>query len=72
VVILNETNEPAILDQPDDIFACPGDNVTFDLIAGGSGLTYQWQVNTGSGFVDVANGVLYTMGLPAHRSLSME
>jgi trimeric autotransporter adhesin len=69
-VTLNETNEPAILDQPDDIFACPGDNVSLAVSAGGSGLTYQWQVNTGSGFVDVTNGVLYNGATTAVLSIN--
>jgi len=59
-VTLNETTSPAILTQPSDAYACANDNVSFAVSAGGSGLNYQWQVNTGSGFSNVTNGVLYS------------
>lgn len=36
---------------------CPGTNTSF--IAGISGSTYQWQVNTGTGFTNLANGGIY-------------
>ena len=35
--------------QPKDVSAKTGDNVTFTLVATGSGLTYQWQYKTPSG-----------------------
>lgn len=59
-VTLNETTSPAVLTQPADAYACANDNVTFSVTAGGSGLNYQWQVNTGSGFSNVTDGVLYS------------
>ena len=36
---------PVITDHPDDITACPGDDVTFNVTASGSGLIYQWRRN---------------------------
>ncbi|MCG3167509.1 MAG: hypothetical protein POELPBGB_03301 [Bacteroidia bacterium] len=60
VVTLNETASPYISVQPQDQSVCDGDNVTLGVTANGTGLTYQWQVNTGSGFVNVTNGSLYS------------
>lgn len=39
---------------------CPTNNVTFSATAAGMDFTYQWQVNTGTGFVDIASNALYT------------
>ncbi|MCP2028435.1 putative secreted protein [Flavobacterium sp. HSC-32F16] len=45
--------------NPVDRLICPGANTTFT--AGASNVTgYQWQVNTGSGFNNIANGAPYT------------
>ena len=47
----------AILTQPSDQFSCPGTTATFSVVADGLCLTsYRWQVNTGSGWVDVTTG----------------
>jgi hypothetical protein len=35
-------------------------NARFGVKATGSGLTYQWQVNTGSGFTDITDGGVYS------------
>lgn len=39
---------------------CPGANTTFSATPAGAGFTYQWQVNEGSSFVNVANNAVYT------------
>jgi hypothetical protein len=58
--LLNEDPNPFISSQPVDQYVCPGDNAAFSVTASGSGLTYQWQENTGSGFVNVTNGGVYS------------
>ena len=70
VVTLNETTSPYISVQPQDQSVCDGDNVTLDVTANGTGLTYQWQVNTGSGFVNVTNGSLYSGATTSSLSIS--
>ncbi len=45
---------PAVTTNPVSQSVCAGSAVTFSVAASGSGLTYQWQLNTGSGFVDIA------------------
>ncbi len=57
---LFETTQPTILDQPADAYACANDFVTFSVSAGGGGLSYQWQVDNGSGWNNISDGVLYT------------
>jgi hypothetical protein len=51
---------PAISSQPSNRVICSGTNTTFATTATGLGITYQWYVNTGSGFVAVTNTGVYT------------
>ncbi len=58
--VLTVNTPPAIVTQPHDSTICDGGNAAFTLAATGTALTYQWQVNTGSGFVNLPNGGVYT------------
>lgn len=49
----------AITQQPNSQTICSGASTNFGLAASGTALRYQWQINTGSGFVDLANGLNY-------------
>ncbi len=51
---LTVNTAPAITTQPVNVAACIGNNATFTVVATGTALTYQWQVNTGSGFTNIA------------------
>lgn len=59
---LTVNTAPAITAQPTNQVVCAGNNAVFGVTATGSGLTYQWQVNTGSGFTNIAGatGSSYT------------
>ncbi len=46
--------------QPIPSTICAGNNTTFSVGAVAGGISYQWQVNTGSGFANIANGAPYT------------
>ncbi|WP_374399730.1 beta strand repeat-containing protein [Flavobacterium sp.] len=46
--------------QPTNQSIGDGSNTTFSVTATGTTPTYQWQVDTGSGFVDLANGAPYS------------
>lgn len=50
---------PAITSHPSNTTVCQGTNATLNVIATGSNLGYQWQVNTGSGFTDLSNSGIY-------------
>jgi PKD repeat protein len=50
---------PEITDHPDEFRGCPGGNATFSVVASGTGLTFQWQVNSGAGFVNVSDDGTY-------------
>ncbi len=50
---------PTIDSHPIDQEVCAGDNATFSITVTGAS-AYQWQVNTGSGFVDISNGGVYS------------
>ena len=52
VATLNVSN-PQITTQPTDQTICDGQDATFTAVATGSGLTYQWQEDTGGGFADL-------------------
>ena len=51
---------PTINTQPTDQTICAGANGSFTVAVTGSNLTYQWQVDTGSGFTNLANGGVYS------------
>ena len=51
---LTVNSAPAITTQPTTQVVCAGNNATFSVVATGAGLTYQWQLNSGSGFANIA------------------
>jgi predicted secreted protein len=58
-VVLVISVPPAITRQPAPITLCTGGNASFSV--GASNATgYQWQVNSGSGFANLANGGVYS------------
>ncbi|MEO8235637.1 MAG: SprB repeat-containing protein, partial [Flavobacterium sp.] len=50
---------PVVTANPPNRTICSGSNTTFPSTATGA-TGYQWQVNTGSGFTDLANGAPYS------------
>jgi hypothetical protein len=54
VVTLTVNTAPSISMSPSDS-TCQSP-ATFTVVAGGAGLTYQWQENAGAGFVNLMNG----------------
>lgn len=58
--LLTVNTLPAITNQPNDITVCPGSNATFNIAATGTGIAYQWQVNTGSGYNNLTPVPPYT------------
>jgi hypothetical protein len=60
VVNITVNSQPSITVQPSDVTVNAGLNTSFSVTATGTGLTYQWQVNTGSGWNDVSNGGVYS------------
>ena len=46
--------------DPSNTAVCAGTNASFTVVGTGSGLGYQWQVNTGSGWGNIINGASYT------------
>lgn len=53
-------SNPSITTHPANQTICSGANASFSVTASGTSITYQWQVNTGSGFTNIANGALYS------------
>jgi PKD repeat protein len=51
---------PELSDHPEEFKGCPAGNATFSVVAAGTDLVYQWQVNSGSGFVDVTDNATYS------------
>ncbi len=46
--------------QPVNTTACDASSTSFTVAGSGAGVIYQWQVNTGSGFVNIPAGAPYT------------
>jgi hypothetical protein len=59
VFTINAGTGPGITTQPASQTVCVGSNVTFNVAASGSGLSYQWQVSTNGGgtFTNVAGQI---------------
>jgi hypothetical protein len=57
---LTVINPVAITSQPSNAQLCSGSNTSFAVTATGTGINYQWEVNNGSGFVNVVNGGVYS------------
>jgi hypothetical protein len=52
---------PSITAQPSSSSICSGGNTSFSILTSGSGLTYQWQVNNGSGWTNISvSGGVYS------------
>ena len=51
---------PVVTKEPRDSAVCLTNPVGFSVTATGVSLTYQWQENTGSGFVNITNGGIYS------------
>jgi len=49
-----------IVQQPISQQSCLGADVVFTSAIGGADLDYQWQVNTGSGFQNIIDGIAYS------------
>ncbi len=59
--VLTVDTIPVVSNQPAGNIVCEGDTASFSIQAYGSGtLTYQWQVNNGAGYNDLADGIQYT------------
>lgn len=55
---LNTILGASVTSQPTDQVICLGNNAVFSIVAQNA-VGYQWQVDTGSGFTDVADGAVY-------------
>jgi len=54
---------PIISAQPQNATACAGGNASFSIAVGGLPVNYQWQVNNGSGFTNIAGALYNTLQL---------
>src|SRR4029077_15212968 len=57
---LTTVNPPVILTNFPSFTTCQGSSVALNMTAGGIGLSYQWQVNTGSGWNNLSNFGAYS------------
>jgi len=57
---VNPPVAPTITSQPSPQTVNEGQSANFSVTATGTGLTFQWQVNTGSGFTNISNGGVYS------------
>ncbi len=67
---LTVINPVAITSQPTNAQLCSGSNTSFSVTATGTGLIYQWQVNPGTGFINVVNGGVYSGATTSSLSIT--
>ncbi len=67
---LTVTALPNISANTGDKTVCQGDGTTFGVTASGAGISYRWQLNNGSGFVNISSGGVYTNYTTATLTLS--
>ncbi len=71
VATLTVNSPVAITDQPDDASVCEGNNTSFNVVATGSTITYQWQVRrNGGAFANVTNAAPYNGATTATLSIT--
>jgi hypothetical protein len=58
--VLKINTLPAVTLQPHDSTICDGGSASYNITATGTGITYQWQVNTGSGYTNILNNTIYS------------
>lgn len=51
----NPIVRPMVVRQPQEAFSCIGQNISIAVEAVGGGLRYQWQINRGTGFVNLSD-----------------
>lgn len=61
---------PAITNQPTNTTTCDGSNASFTVAATGTNLSYQWEVNSGSGWSNVTNGGVYSNATTATLNIT--
>lgn len=66
VITVNPTTRLAT--QPVDRAICFGSSTAYTVTATGVGLTYQWQVNPGSGFTNITGATTATLNIPVPPS----
>lgn len=57
--LLTVATAVAVTGQPANQTICDGANASFTVAGSGSGILYQWQLNTGAGFANISNGGVY-------------
>ena len=50
---------PEITSDPANAIVCLGGNTSFTITATGTGLTYQWEVNSGGGWLPLSDDATY-------------
>jgi len=59
-ITINVSPAPTITSQPVSVSICKNQNVSFNVAASGGNGQFQWQVNSGSGFVNLTNDATYS------------
>src|SRR5690606_18001754 len=67
---LTVDGKPQITTNPSNFTTCIGGDASFTVVATGTGLTYQWQENSGSGYTNITNGGRYSGATSATLNIS--
>ncbi|MBS1612960.1 MAG: SprB repeat-containing protein, partial [Bacteroidetes bacterium] len=61
---------PTVTSNPPNRSICVNGNTTFGATATGTGLTYQWQQNSGFGFTNISNGGVFSNATTSTLTIS--
>ena len=66
-----ETNQtPVILTQPSNVIMVNGNSSIITVSASGESLSYQWQVDSGSGFANISDSIVYAGSATASLTIT--
>jgi uncharacterized repeat protein (TIGR01451 family) len=68
--ILTVNTAPAVTTDPQNQTICVGSGTNFTVAASATGISYQWQVNTGTGFTNIVNGAPYSGATTSQLSVA--
>lgn len=68
--LLTVVTSVTITSQPVNTVVCDGANTSFSVVGSGSGIIYQWQVNNGTGFVNISDIPPYSGATSATLSIT--
>lgn len=68
--LLSSCTAASVSSHPQSVIKCVGNSTSFNVVAAGTGLSYQWQLNSGAGFSNISASATYSGNTTASLSVS--